>query len=154
MRRHINVYVEENFPSVSKLDASFYPSDQCLSSIMYRAMILHRHFHLDQEKVLTLVTCFKYLIPRPRYTVIKLIACNKLNHSGRRLVRTKTGGLFFFRPATQEKEITDKHNVTVENLDVDKDNILYSCGHDVGETEPCSLLFIHQNYDQLQILKR
>ena len=71
MRRHINVYVEENFPSVSKLDASFYPSDQCLSSIMYRAMILHRHSHLDQEKVLALVTCFKYLLPRPRYTVIK-----------------------------------------------------------------------------------
>ena len=55
MRRHINTYVEENFPSVSKLDASFFPSNQCLSSIMYRAMILHRHSHLDQEKVLTLV---------------------------------------------------------------------------------------------------
>ena len=59
MRRHINIFVEENFPSVSKLDTSFYPSDQCLSSIMYRAMILHRHSHLDQEKVLTLVS--KYL---------------------------------------------------------------------------------------------
>ena len=55
MRQHINIYVEENFPSVSKLDASFFPSDQCLSSIMYRAMILHRHSHLDQEKVLALV---------------------------------------------------------------------------------------------------
>ena len=55
MRRHLNIYVEENFPSVSKLDTSFYPSDQSLSSIMYRAMILHRHSHLDQEKVLTLV---------------------------------------------------------------------------------------------------
>ena len=42
----------------------------------------------------------------------------------------------------------------VENLDVDEDNILYSCGRDVGETEHCSLLFIHQSYDQLQILKR
>ena len=56
MRRHINISVEENFPSVSKLDTSYYPSDQCLSSIMYRAMILHRHSHLDQEKVLTLVS--------------------------------------------------------------------------------------------------
>ena len=55
MRQHINIYVEESFPSVSKLDASFFPSNQCLSSIMYRAMILHRHSHLDQEKVLTLV---------------------------------------------------------------------------------------------------
>ena len=27
MRRHINIYVEENFPSVSKLDASFFLSD-------------------------------------------------------------------------------------------------------------------------------
>ena len=61
---------------------------------------------------------------------------------------------FFFRPATQEKEITDEDDVTVENLDVDEDDILYSCGRDVGETEPCSLLFIHQSYDQLQILKR
>ena len=56
MRRHLNVYVEENFPSVCKLDTSFYPSDQCLSSIMYRAMLLHRHSHLDQEKVLSLVS--------------------------------------------------------------------------------------------------
>ena len=56
MRHHINIFVEENFPSVSNLDTSFYPSDQSLSSIMYRAMILHRHSHLDQEKVLTLVS--------------------------------------------------------------------------------------------------
>ena len=55
MRRHINIFVEENFPSVSKLDTSFYPTDQCLSSIMYRAMIMHRHTHMDQEKVLSLV---------------------------------------------------------------------------------------------------
>ena len=55
MRRHINIFVEENFPSVSKLDTSYYPSDQCLSSIMYRAMIMHRHTHMDQEKVLSLV---------------------------------------------------------------------------------------------------
>ena len=48
--------VEENFSSVSKLDTLYYPSDQCLSSIMYRAMILHYHSHLDQEKVLTLVS--------------------------------------------------------------------------------------------------
>ena len=56
MRRHLNVYIEENFPSISKLDTSFYPSDQCLSSIMYRAMLLHHHSHLDQEKVLALVS--------------------------------------------------------------------------------------------------
>ena len=56
MCRHINIFVEENFPSVSNLDTSFYLSDQSLSSIMYRAMILHRHLHLDQEKVLTLVS--------------------------------------------------------------------------------------------------
>ena len=55
MRHHLNIFAEENFPSVSNLDTSFYPSDQSLSSIMYRAMILHRHSHLDQEKVLTLV---------------------------------------------------------------------------------------------------
>ena len=68
MHHHINVYVEEHFPSVSKLDTSFYPSDQSLSSIMYRAIILHRHSHLDQEKVLTLVRCLSSLIAGPRYT--------------------------------------------------------------------------------------
>ena len=52
MRRHINVFVAENFPDVSKLDSSFYPSDQVLSSLMYQAMILHRQTHIDQEHVL------------------------------------------------------------------------------------------------------
>ena len=42
MRRHINVFVAKNFPDVSELDSSFYPSEQALSSLMYRAMILHR----------------------------------------------------------------------------------------------------------------
>ena len=55
MRRHINVFVAENFPDVSKLDSSFYPSDQVLNSLMYRAMILHRQMHIDQERVLRLV---------------------------------------------------------------------------------------------------
>ena len=55
MRRHINVSVAENFPDVSELDSSFYPSDQVLSSLMYRAMILHRQTHIDQERVLRLV---------------------------------------------------------------------------------------------------
>ena len=55
MRRHINVFVVENFPDVSELDSSFYPSDQALSSSMYRAMILHRQMHIDQEHVLRLV---------------------------------------------------------------------------------------------------
>ena len=55
MRRHINVFVAENFPDVSKLDSSFYPSDQALSSLMYQAMILHRQMHIDQDHVLRLV---------------------------------------------------------------------------------------------------
>ena len=55
MRRHINVFVGENFPDISELDSSFYPSDQVLSSVMYRAMILHRQMHIDQERVLRLV---------------------------------------------------------------------------------------------------
>ena len=56
MRRHLNIYVEENFGSMSKLDTSFYPTDDCLSSIMYRSMLMHRHTHMDQEKVLGLVS--------------------------------------------------------------------------------------------------
>ena len=55
MRRHINVFVGKNFPDVSELDSSFYPSDQVLSSLMYRVMILHRQTHIDQERVLRLV---------------------------------------------------------------------------------------------------
>ena len=55
MRRHLNVFVAENFTDVSKLDSSFYPSDQALSSLMYRLMILHRQTHIDQERVLRLV---------------------------------------------------------------------------------------------------
>ena len=55
MRRHINVFVAKNFPDVSELDSLFYPSDQALSSLMYRAMILHRQMHIDQEHVLRLV---------------------------------------------------------------------------------------------------
>ena len=42
MRRHLNVFVAKNFPDVSELDSSFYPSDRALSSLMYRSMILHR----------------------------------------------------------------------------------------------------------------
>ena len=55
MRRHINVYVQEYFPDVSELDSLFYPADQVLSLIMYHAMLLHRHSHIDQEHVLSLV---------------------------------------------------------------------------------------------------
>ena len=55
MRRHINLFVQEQFPDVSEMDASFYPGDQALSSIMYHAMLLHRHTHINQEWVLNLV---------------------------------------------------------------------------------------------------
>ena len=48
-------FVAENFPDVSELDSSFYPSDRALSSLMYRSMILHRQTHIDQEHVLRLV---------------------------------------------------------------------------------------------------
>ena len=47
MRRHINIFVGKNFPDVSELDSSFYPSNQ--------AMILHRQTHIDQERVLRLL---------------------------------------------------------------------------------------------------
>ena len=36
----------------------------------------------------------------------------------------------------------------------DEDDILYSCPDNSDHHEPSSLLFIHQSYDQLQILKR
>ena len=52
---HLNIFVAENFPDVSELDSSFYPSDRALSSLMYQSMILHRQTHIDQERVLRLV---------------------------------------------------------------------------------------------------
>ena len=55
MRRHINIFVAENFPDVSELDSSFYPSDQALSCLMYQVMILHRQTHIDQGHILRLV---------------------------------------------------------------------------------------------------
>ena len=55
MRRHLNFFVAENFPDVSDLDSSFYPSNQAWSSLMYRSMILHRQTHIDQERVLRFV---------------------------------------------------------------------------------------------------
>ena len=55
MRRHINVFVQEHFPDISEMDASFYPGDQALRSIMYRSMLLHRQTHIDQEQFLNLV---------------------------------------------------------------------------------------------------
>ena len=50
-----NEETHKHFPDISKLDSSFYPSDQALSSLMYQAMILHRQMHIDQEHVLRLV---------------------------------------------------------------------------------------------------
>ena len=55
MRRHINIFVQEHFPDISEMDASFYPGDQALSLIMYHTMLLHQHTHIDQELVLSLV---------------------------------------------------------------------------------------------------
>ena len=66
----------------------------------------------------------------------------------------KEADFYFFRPATQETELVDEDDVTIDDIDVDEDDILYSRSREVGEVEPCSLLFIHQSADQLQILKR
>ena len=55
MRRHINIFVQEHFPDVSEMDASFYLGDQALSLIMYCSMLLHQHTHIDQDWVLSLV---------------------------------------------------------------------------------------------------
>ena len=158
MRRHLNVFVEENFPSVSKLDASYYPSDQSLSSIMYRAMILHRHSHLDQEKVLKLVCCLLCIVLRDQENELLFrcvsVTCQQFQVEGWREQRQED--FVFFRPATQESEIGDEDDVTVQDVDVDvdEDDILYSSSREVGESDACSLIFIHQSYDQLQILKR
>ena len=157
MRRHINVYVEENFPSVSKLDTSYYPTDQSLSSIMYRAMILHRHSHLDQEKVLTLV-CYFLCLDNECPTTYKCIRETHvpliifLQVEGWRDQRKED--FVFFRPSTQEQDIIDEDDVAVQDSDFEEDDILYSCGHDIVGPQPSSLLFIHQSFDQLQILKR
>ena len=52
---HKHIHGRE-FPISFKFGHIIHPSNQSLSSIMYRAMILHRHSYLDQEKVLTSVS--------------------------------------------------------------------------------------------------
>ena len=156
MRRHINIFVEENFPSVSKMDTSFYPSDQSLSSIMYRAMILHRHSHLDQEKVLTLVSKYFIKITGPRQSKTYIL----YNNSATLILIFQVEGwkekreqdFFYFRPATQVTEADDDSQYEIMYSTEEEDDILYSCPQS-EHSEPTSLLFIHQSNEQLHILK-
>ena len=61
---------------------------------------------------------------------------------------------FYFRPATLENETTNADSdVVFPNGMEDEDDILYLCPDNSDHHEPSSLLFIHQSYDQLQILK-
>ena len=53
----------------------------------------------------------------------------------------------------QDKEMSDESDVAYENPNEDEDDILYLCPRNSESQEPCSLLFIDQSYDQLQILK-
>ena len=61
---------------------------------------------------------------------------------------------FYFRPATQQKEMDTEDDVAFEGSNYDEDDILYSCPHNSEDYKPCSLLFIHQSFDQLEIMKR
>lgn len=52
----------------------------------------------------------------------------------------------------QNEEVSDEDYESFQNDNVDEDDILYSCPRE--GYQPCSLLFIHQSHEQLQILKR
>ena len=48
----------------------------------------------------------------------------------------------------------NEDDVVFEGSNDDEDDILYSCPHNSEDYEACSLLFIHQSFDQLEIMKR
>ena len=48
---------------------------------------------------------------------------------------------FFFRAATQDKEVSDESDVAYENGSEDEDDILYSCPWNSDSHKPCALLF-------------
>ena len=54
----------------------------------------------------------------------------------------------------QQKEMDTEDDVAFECSNYDEDDILYSCPHNSEDYEPCFLLFIHQSFDQLEIMKR
>ena len=60
---------------------------------------------------------------------------------------------FHFRPITQEKEVTDESDFVFTNSSEDEDDILYSYRQNGEHYKPSSLLFIHQTFEQVQILK-
>ena len=47
----------------------------------------------------------------------------------------------------------NEDGVVFEGSNYDEDDILYSYPHNSEDYEPCSLLFIHQSFDQLEIMK-
>ena len=53
----------------------------------------------------------------------------------------------------QQKEMDTEDDVAFECSNYDEDDILYSCPHNSEDYKPCSLLFIHQSFDQLEIMK-
>ena len=47
----------------------------------------------------------------------------------------------------------NEDDVAFEGSNDDEDDILYSCPHNSEDYKPCSLLFMHQSFDQLEIMK-
>ena len=62
---------------------------------------------------------------------------------------------FYFRPATQEREVEEDDGEHPDNVTPsEKDDILYTEGEEPVMDDATTLLFIHQSEQQLQILKR
>ena len=53
----------------------------------------------------------------------------------------------------QQKEMENEDDVMFEGSNYDEDDIFYSCQHNSEDYKSCSLLFIHQSFDQLEIMK-
>ena len=63
--------------------------------------------------------------------------------------------LFYFRLATQEREVEEDDGEHPDNVaPSEEDDILYTEGEEVVVDDATTLLFIHQSEQQLQILKR
>ena len=64
----IALHNEDNFPEVKITDAAFYPSMSTLSSIMYRQLLHLRYSHMDEERILEIVSMNRFNFSK-RYVI-------------------------------------------------------------------------------------
>ena len=157
MRRHINVFVAENFPSVSKLDTSYYPTDRFELNYVQGHDSTSAHAHGPGESV------------ESRNTHLLLLEFSQFKHTNNfenelyvcilfkvHNWKETRNDFFFFRPATQDHDVIDADNESeMYNQDeIAEDDILYAQPTTYEGDSGNTLLFVHQSTEQLAILKR